>query len=174
MSSITRCDPPFPTQRCLVDASAVVRFYKCGALDLLMRTRRVVLSGQVARELKKRPDQRARLDELGAEIRLVRLGSSAWDHFARLRGGVATTRDLGEDETLALALDARAKGEELPLVVFDYAAGRRAQGEGLVTLDFLDTLSHRQDIVEPHAKLWNLCNVLRKTTGSPTTSTSPS
>jgi predicted nucleic acid-binding protein len=141
MSSTPRCDPKFPTERCLVDASALVRFFKCGAIDLLARTSRVVIAGQVAREFKRRPGQRTALAVLGVEVRSVKLGSGAYEQFCRLRGATATTRDLGEDETIALALDARARGEALPVVIFDDRAGRDAVAEGLTVLDFLDTVS---------------------------------
>ena len=141
-STAPRCSPAFPTPGVLLDNSALVRLHKCDALGALGRTLRLFAAGQVLREFRKQgPAERAALNGLGVEPRLVIPGTRAWAHFTTLRGAQFSTRDLGEDESIAIALAAAEDGEWLPFVTYDRPATRDARESGVVTLDFLDTLA---------------------------------
>lgn len=71
----------------------------------------------------------------------MRLGSPAWDILCRIRGARFSTRDLGEAESLAVALAEAARGPLLPFVTYDNPATKQAAQLEVVTLDFLDTLA---------------------------------
>ncbi|MBI4705070.1 MAG: hypothetical protein HY744_28520 [Deltaproteobacteria bacterium] len=121
-----------------------MRLWKCEAWDVLRSTEpvRLCVAGHVAKEFRAQgPAQRAAFLALGLEVCSVKLGSAAFVHLARLRGGRPSTRDLGEDESLAVALAAIDAGERVPFVSYDHQAARRAGQEGIVTLDFLDSLA---------------------------------
>ncbi len=141
-SSDWTCDPRFPAAGALLDNSALVRLWKCEALDVLAGTVALHVAGQVAREFRAQgPAERAALDRLGVIAHRVAPGQSTWDTFCRLRGGQCSTRDLGEDESLAVALTMAEGGTLLPFVTYDCGASSDAIREGVVILDFLDTLA---------------------------------
>ncbi len=81
------------------------------------------------------------MGRLGVERLSVRNGSREWQVFASLRGPRHSTRDLGEDESLAVALTQAERGVFLPFVTYDRIAARQSADRGVVTLDFLDTLA---------------------------------
>jgi hypothetical protein len=141
-STVRRCELRFPAAGVLLDNSAIVRLHKCEALDVLAGTVRLHVAGQVAKEFHAQgPAERATLAGLGVEIHRVRPGGAAWSAFCTLRGGRFATRDLGEDESIAVALAEAERGELLPFVTYDRLATSRSGGAGVVTLDFLDTLA---------------------------------
>jgi len=141
-SSVPRCEPRFPAGAALLDNCALVRFWKCGALSALAETVEIHVAGQVGREFRKQgPTERAELERLHVVVDLVRVGSVEWDIFARLRGGIASTRDLGEDESLAIAIAQAQRKQHMPFVTYDVGAGETARDSGVVALDFLDTLA---------------------------------
>lgn len=136
-----RCEPRFPAKGVLLDANVLVRFFKCGALDKLKGTVELHLASQVAREFKKIRAQRDALESIEPIIHRVEPGSATWEQFSRLRGHARSTRDLGEDESLAIALAEANEGNVLPFVTYDKGATSDAERERVVTLDFLDTLA---------------------------------
>jgi hypothetical protein len=126
----------------LLDNSTLVRLWKCEALDRLRGTVALHVAGHVAKEfLAQGPSERAAFGRLGVEVHPVRPGAAAWDAFTRIRGGRFGTRDLGEEESLAVALTEAGEGRLLPFVTYDNPATKRAGVEGIVALDFLDTLA---------------------------------
>lgn len=141
-SSARRCESRFPTAGVLLDNSALVRLHKCEALDVLAGTVRLHAAGHVVKEFHAQgPGERAALAALRVTSHGVRPGVAAWDAFCSIRGGRYATRDLGEDESLAVALTKAAEGELLPFVTYDRLATSRSGEMGVVTLDFLDTLA---------------------------------
>ncbi|MFS8067118.1 MAG: hypothetical protein ACMG6S_12170 [Byssovorax sp.] len=119
-----------------------MRLWKCGALAELAGTVRLHVAGQVAKEFQAQgPSERAALVGLGATTHGVRPGTPAWEQLCLLRAGRCSTRDLGEDESLAVALTQIAQGEWLPFVTYDRQATRITTDLGVVALDFLDTLA---------------------------------
>ena len=124
-----RCDPRFPTAGVLLDNSALVRLWKCDALDVLTRTVHLHVAGHVASEFRAQgPSERAALARLGAEVHPVSPGTRAWDLFSKIRGDRHSTRDLGEEESYPVALAMAEKGELLPFITYDRPAASRAVG----------------------------------------------
>jgi hypothetical protein len=126
----------------LLDNSALVRLWKCEALDALAGTVALHFAAHVAREFRAQgPSERAALARLGAEAHPVTPGTRAWALFGQIRGDRHSTRDLGEEESFAIALALAEEGELLPFVTYDRPATSQAKGLEIVTLDFLDTLA---------------------------------
>lgn len=146
-----RCSPPFPARAVMLDASVVLRFYKCGVLpppkggiewcSLLKGKIDLWMAGQVAKEIRKRPGSRSALESLDVQVKGVTLGSVEWEHFSRLRGGTSSNQDLGEVESVALCLAHGERGVTLPFLTCDIKAGQLARQQGVVVVDFLDTLA---------------------------------
>ena len=126
-SSTGRCRPRFPARGVLLDNSAIDRLWKCEALDCLAGTVELHVVRHVAKEFGRLgPAERAALDKLGAIKEAVTPGAPAEGHLALLRPESRSTRDLGEDESLAVALAKAAEGEHLPFVTYDGRAGKKA------------------------------------------------
>ena len=141
-SSVRRCEPRFPTAGVLLDTSALVRLWKCDALDALRGTVELHVARHVAKEFQAQgPAERAAFARLDVTSHGVRPGSAAWSAFGTIRGGRYATRDLGEAESLAVAVAEAEDGRLLPFVTYDKLATKQAGLKGVVTLDFLDTLS---------------------------------
>jgi predicted nucleic acid-binding protein len=141
-STDRRCSPSFPARRCLVDSSIIIRFFKCGRLDALKsRDVRVVVAGQVRREIRRDTTLRDQFEQLGAELVSIRPGGPEWDTYSTLIGAGATNNDRGELESIAVALTAGAADARLPFLCCDNKALKKSIRRGLVTLDFLDTLA---------------------------------
>jgi hypothetical protein len=137
-----RCDLRFPTPGVLLDASALVRLWKCDALEALAGTVQLHVAGHVEKELGRQgPAERAAFGKLRAVPHPLRVGTRAWELFGQLWGGRHTTRDLGEYESFAVALAMAENAELLPFVTYDLPAASQARQLDLVTLDFLDTLA---------------------------------
>ena len=132
----------FPAPELVVDACALVRAYKCGFIERLGRLGKLHVTGQVVAEMNKGgPGQKAALRKVRVIRRSITPGTAEWEAFATVRGGRFGVGDLGEDESIAVCLAEAGKGKRLPLMTFDHSANRRALGFGIVTIDFLTTLS---------------------------------
>lgn len=140
-STDRRCDPRFPAKGVLLDTSALVRLWKCDALEALRSTVELHVLSQVAREFKKSAQQRSALEKLDTILRTIDPGTPAWNHLCLLRGGNYSTRNLGEAESIAVALADSDGGVLLPFVTYDDGATKLSSSRGIVTIDFLDTLS---------------------------------
>jgi hypothetical protein len=120
----------------------MVRLRKCNALHFLEGTVRLHVTRQVAEEFQAQgPNERAAFIRLGVTKHGIRLGTRVWELFCQLRGGEYSTRDLGEYESLAVALARAEEGEFLPFITYDRPATKQADDSRVVTLDFLDTLA---------------------------------
>ncbi len=141
-STAPRCDPSFPTRGVLLDNSALVRLWKCEALEALGGSVPLHAAGHILKEFKAQgPAERAAIERLAPKPHRVGPSTPYWDAFATIRGGRPSTRDLGEDESLAVAVTAFGRGELFPFVTYDRGAADDAARLGVVTLDFLDTLA---------------------------------
>lgn len=137
-----RCAPRFPAAGALLDNCVLVRFWKCDALDALANSVPLFAASHVVKEFQRQGrEERAALARLGVEPLSVRLGTREWELFGELRGGRLGTRDLGEDESIAIALAHAERGQWLPFVTYDGGAAKQCMPRGVATLDFLDTLS---------------------------------
>lgn len=139
-----RADAPrsrFPARSVLLDACALIRLHKCEALGLLERTVPLLAAAHAHGEFAvSGPSARAALERLRVQKRSVTSGSREWWHFALIREGFSTV-DLGEDESLAVALAEADRGNQVPLVTYDDGAARKARGLGIATVSFLETLA---------------------------------
>lgn len=127
----------FPAQLVVLDASLIVRFFKCGEADLLFSLLPVGLTRAVEEEVKRRRNQKDAL----AQLHFKKLAADEHARIAldRIRGPSVSKRDLGEDTCLAYC--ASRPVQERPVFgVDDREAIRRAAEEGVVTLSFLETL----------------------------------
>lgn len=86
------------------------------------------------------PSARAALDRLGSTRRPVVVGSPEWDQLTRIRDEFSTV-DLGEDESIAIALAEARRGNVVPFVTYDQGATLKAHGLGVATVSFLETLA---------------------------------
>lgn len=126
----------------LLDNSALVRLWKCQILDALADTIPLHAPSQVLGEFRKQgPSERAALERLKVRGHPVTPTSRFWSDFSRLRADRYSTRDLGDDELLAVAATHAAEGVLFPLLTYDRGAAANAAREGLITLDFIDTLA---------------------------------
>lgn len=132
-----RRTPPGLPKLIIIDASLVVRCFKCGALEELSRAP-IAVTKRVHEEICRRTQQKEALNRLG--FRALPRSASAEKQLGRIRGGRAGVRDLGEDSSLARTLAEQAEGESVAFAVDDREALERARAEGVVTLDFLDLL----------------------------------
>lgn len=124
----------------LVDASALFRFHKCDGLAKLPSIR-LVVSDYVHGEFSRGgPSERAALRRLAAVQHPIHTGSPEWSRFAQLRSRMGT-KDIGEDASLAIALEQASRGHVLPLVVYDVHAAKKAAALGVPTISFLETLA---------------------------------
>ena len=131
----------FPTRSVLLDACALIRLYKCDALGLLERTIVLLVGAHAYGEFAlSGPAARALLERLRIQKRSIVPGSREWSHFALIRKGFSTV-DLGEDESLAVALAEADRGNQVPIVTYDDAAAKKARSLGLATVSFLETLA---------------------------------
>ena len=141
-STARSCEPRFPAPGVLLDNSVLVRLWKCQVLEALQGTVELHVAQQVSAEFRKQgPSERAAFDRLGAQSHRVGPGTPFWSAFSRLRGARYNTRDLGDDELLAIAVTWADDGVRLPIVTYDAGAAKDALAEGLVAIDFLDTLA---------------------------------
>lgn len=141
-STEQRCNPRFPTAGVLLDNSALVRLLKCDALDVLRGTVALHVARHVAKEFGRQgPTERAAYERLSIEEHRVGPGLPVWEVFGRIRGGKLSTRDLGEAESIAVAVAEAEEGRLLPFVTYDNPATKLGDLHGVVTLDFLDTLA---------------------------------
>jgi hypothetical protein len=125
----------------LLDACALIRLYKCDALDLLRETIELLAAAHAHGEFAASgPSARAALERLRVQKRPVIPGSKEWNHFVQIRKGFSTV-DLGEDESLAVALAEADRGNQVPIVTYDDEATRKARGLGTATVSFLETLA---------------------------------
>jgi hypothetical protein len=134
----------FPTRHLVLDACALLRFYKTapGSLPALQRLATLHMAGQVHTELSRRgASQRAAIKKLRLRKDAVVPDGPYWDAFCRERGGLVGTANLGEQESIAICVAESQRGEPWPLVTYDAGPGRRAQHLGLVVIDFLTTLA---------------------------------
>lgn len=80
------------------------------------------------------------LERLPVQKRSITVGSREWDHFVLIRKGFSTV-DLGEDESIAIALAEADRGTQIPIVTYDAEAAKKARGLGIATVSFLETLA---------------------------------
>lgn len=131
----------FPTRSVLLDACALIRLHKCDALELLEATITFLAAAHAHGEFAADgPRARALLERLPVEKRSITSGSREWEHFTLIRKGFSTV-DLGEDESMAVALAEADRGSQVPIVTYDDGATRKAHGLGIVTVSFLETLA---------------------------------
>jgi hypothetical protein len=125
----------------LLDACALIRLYKCDALELLERTVPLLVATHAHGEFAASgPAARALLERLRVEKRPVIPGGAEWSHFARIRSEFSTV-DLGEDESIAVALAEADRDRPIPIVTYDEKAARKARSLEIVTISFLETLA---------------------------------
>lgn len=136
--SVTR----FPANGILLDACVLFRLDKCEVLPSLKGLAPLHVASSVHSEFSKDgPRQRKLLVDLNVMKHSVVPGSLEWDALAKVRGGLFSNRDLGEDESLAIALVAAQKKRFLPLATFDVGAAKAANRLGVPVLDFLSLLA---------------------------------
>ncbi|HSK02861.1 MAG TPA: hypothetical protein VK932_16530 [Kofleriaceae bacterium] len=125
----------------LLDACVLIRLYKCDALDLLARTIALAAAEHAHGEFAVGgPSTRAALDRLRVEKRPILPGSKEWNHFVRIRSEFSTV-DLGEDQSIAVALAEAERDNHVPIVTYDEGATRKARSFGVATVSFLETLA---------------------------------
>ncbi len=125
----------------MLDACALIRLYKCGALERLKGLTTLHVTYQVCKEFEKDPGQRSMLRKLRTTRHSLKVGTAAWDVFCQVRGGLFSNQDMGEDESLAICVAEAQKDRLLPLVTFDKGAAGKALKFGVPTVDFLSLLS---------------------------------
>lgn len=130
----------FPAPALLLDANVLIRFGKCGNVQALAGLGQLEAASSVLNEFSTRPADRAALRSLSIVRRSLIPGSEEWNEFCLLRGEGKATRDLGEDESIAICLADAKRGRILPFATFDRRPGRRAQELSIVVLDFLAVL----------------------------------
>lgn len=142
--SKNRHAPPrsrFPARAVLLDASALIRLYKCESLELLTNTVKLAAAEHVHGEFEAGgPAQRAALGRLAVSKRSIVPGSPEWKHFVLVRKGFSTV-DLGEDQSIAIALAEAERDTPMPIVCYDYGAVRKAHELNVATVSFLATLA---------------------------------
>lgn len=131
----------FPADGAMLDACALIRLYKCDALETLKGWTPLHITAQVGGEFEKNPGQRSLLRKLRLTQHPVKVGTPAWDVFCQVRGAVFSNQDMGEDESLAICVTEARKGRLLPLVTFDKGAAAKAAQFRVPTVDFLSLLS---------------------------------
>ncbi len=131
----------FPADGVVLDNCALVRLYKCEALEKLQGLTTLHVASHVYDEFDRKPAQRGLLKGMEIEREPVVPGTAVWEEFSRIRGGRFSTRDLGEDESLAVCLARARQHRLLPLVTFDMKAAADADRAGVATIDFLSLLS---------------------------------
>ena len=128
----------FPTRSVLLDACVLIRLHKCEALGLLERTIAFLVAAHAYGEFAAGgPSARAALDRLRVERRYITSGSKEWGHFSRIRSEFSTV-DLGEDESIAVALAEADRGNQVPIVTYDEEATKKARSLGLAAMSFLE------------------------------------
>lgn len=130
----------FPARAVIVDANALIRFYKSDGLTRLPRIKLVIADWVHSEFRRGGPSQRAALARMNVVQQPIQVGSPEWQYFTRVRERMGT-RDIGEDASLAIALARADRGEFLPFVVFDDRASRKAREHKIATLSFLETLA---------------------------------
>ncbi len=133
------------TSGLLVDASTIIRLSKCDVLHVLTAIGpKIVVADQVDVEIRRDTEDAARIKQaLAYKVEPVRIGSAAYDAYCRLGGADVGngTQDMGELESVALAVAARDAGNVVPFATTDTGAARIATLEKVVVLDFRDVLS---------------------------------
>lgn len=131
----------FPARAALLDACALIRLYKCEALGLLVNTIDFAVAEYAYGEFAAGgPSAKAALVDLAVKKRPIVPGSPEWKHFALVRGEFSTV-DLGEDQSIAIALAEADRDNPMPIVTYDNGAEKKAHGFGVATVSFLETLA---------------------------------
>lgn len=131
----------FPARAALLDACALIRLHKCEALDLLAGTIDFGVAEHAYGEFAAGgPSAKAALARLAMVKRPIMPGSPEWRYFARVREGFSTV-DLGEDQSIAIALAEADRRNPMPIVTYDNGAARKAQQHGVASVSFLATLA---------------------------------
>jgi hypothetical protein len=125
----------------MLDACVLLRFIKCNKIPSLQGKPRLLVAGQVIRESRKRPVSRDAVASLDLSICQVTPGTPEWEIFCRLRGGTYSNQNLGEIESVAVCLARADQGDCVPFITYDERASRLAREQGVLTMDFLDTLA---------------------------------
>jgi predicted nucleic acid-binding protein len=119
----------------------LIRLHKCEALDKLTNTLHFLVAEHAHEEFSASgPSARAALERLQASKRSIIPGSPEWKNFSLIRNSFSTV-DLGEDQSIALALTEADRGKQTPLVTYDYGAEKKANALGVITISFLETLA---------------------------------
>jgi len=125
----------------MLDASVLFRLFKCDAIMALDAGLELHVATQVHNEFSKGgPAERSILKKLKVIPHQVVPGTREWETFCLIRQRFST-RDLGEDESLAVCLAEASRGHLLPFVTFDGKGTADANSQGVVTLGFLELLS---------------------------------
>lgn len=125
----------------MLDASALIRLHKCESLDLLTSTAKLSIAEHAHGEFEAGgPSARAALARLKVTKRPIVPGSPEWKHFALVREEFSTV-DLGEDQSIAVALAEADRDNPMPIVCYDDGAVRKAHGFSVATVSFLATLA---------------------------------
>ncbi len=131
----------FPARAARLDACALIRFQKCESLDLLASTIDFAVAEHAYGEFAAGgPSAKAALARLAIVKRPIIPGSLEWKQFARVRDGFSTV-DLGEDQSIAIALAEADRHNPMPIVTYDDGAVKKAQQYGVATVSFLATLA---------------------------------
>ena len=131
----------FPARSALLDACVLIRLHKCDALSLLANTIDFIVAEHAYGEFAAGgPSAKAALARLAIKKRPIVPGSSEWKHFALIRGEFSTV-DLGEDQSIAIALAEADRDHPTPIVTYDDRAEAKAHRYGVVTVSFLGTLA---------------------------------
>jgi hypothetical protein len=134
----------FPTRSVLLDACALIRLHKCDALESLEETITFLAAAHAHGEFRRRRAAGARPAGAPACREAPHTsGSPEWDHFTLIRRGFSTVDlgELGEDESIAVALAEADRGNQVPIVTYDDGAARKARGLGIAIVSFLETLA---------------------------------
>ncbi len=131
----------FPARGALLDACALIRLHKCDVLDRLAGTIDFAVAEHAYGEFAAGgPSAKAALARLAMVKRPIIPGSPEWKHFARVRDGFSTV-DLGEDQSIAIALAEADRRNPMPIVTYDNGAAKKAQLYGVASVPFLATLA---------------------------------
>jgi predicted nucleic acid-binding protein len=119
----------------------LIRLHKCEALHLLADTIDFPVAEHAYGEFAAGgPSAKAALARLAVKKRPIVPGSPEWKHFALVRGEFSTV-DLGEDQSIAIALAEVARDNPMPIVTYDDGAEKKARSFGVATVSFLGTLA---------------------------------
>jgi hypothetical protein len=131
----------FPTRVAILDACVLIRLHKCDALDLIAKTIELIISEHAYGEFAAGgPAAKAALTKLDVVKRSIIVGSPEWTHLALLRAEFSTV-DLGEDQSIAIALAEADRNNFMPIVTYDHGAEQKARNHDVATVSFLETLA---------------------------------